>query len=456
MQGTVWGSLFCTTTMDKLPKMIYNTPELIYKYKGEVDVPPLEMVDDILTVQNCGLQSLQMNAEVNAFVELKKLKLSEKKCVQIHIGNKCVPCEKLLVHDGGMNSAQEVKYLGDIVHENGKSNSTVSERIKRGYAIVSQILAFLNDLPLGNLRVEVGLALRQAWFVNGILFNSEVWNQTTKFQEEQLLSVDKYLLRGILSSHAKTPIEFIYLEIGALPRYVISVRRMIYLQTSLKRHMDEITRRIYECQKTNPTPGDWCEQVKNDFDKFSIHMNDEHIAAMDSDSYKTMIKQTVRSAAFRDLNLIKEGHSKVRDNVYIGLKYPQPYLTDKTVTTQERSVIFGLKSRSIRGIKTNFKSQYSDNTLCPICERSEDLQEHIGCCPVLLAIKPQDTPIIYKHIYGTVEQQKKVAQQYIIYLQLPDELLAGGNDESSSLPGLYTGPVRPQAGTQQGQARRCS
>ena len=177
---------------------------------------------------------------------------------------------------------------------------------------------------------------------------------------------------------------------------------------------------------------------------------------MDSDSYKTMIKQTVRSTAFRDLNLIKEGHSKVRDIVYLGLKYPQPYHTDKTVTTQERSVIFGLKSRSIRGIKSNFKSQYSDNTLCTICERSEDLQEHIGCCPVLLAIKPQEIPIIYKHIYGSVEQQKKVAQQFIIYLQLRDELLAGGTNESSSLPGLYTGPVRPQAGTQQGQARRCS
>ena len=59
-------------------------------------MPPLEMVDNILRVQNCGLQSLQMNAEVNAFVELKKLKLAETKYVQIHIGNKCVPCENYL------------------------------------------------------------------------------------------------------------------------------------------------------------------------------------------------------------------------------------------------------------------------------------------------------------------------------------------------------------------------
>ena len=33
MQGTVWGSLFCTTTMDKLGKLSYENEELLYKYK---------------------------------------------------------------------------------------------------------------------------------------------------------------------------------------------------------------------------------------------------------------------------------------------------------------------------------------------------------------------------------------------------------------------------------------
>ena len=54
MQGTVWASLFCMATMDKLAKHAYQNKNLLYKYKGKVDVPPLEMVDDILTVQKCG------------------------------------------------------------------------------------------------------------------------------------------------------------------------------------------------------------------------------------------------------------------------------------------------------------------------------------------------------------------------------------------------------------------
>ena len=51
MQGTVWGSLFCTCTIDKLGKHAYEHPELLYMYKG-VTIPPLGMVDDILTVSN--------------------------------------------------------------------------------------------------------------------------------------------------------------------------------------------------------------------------------------------------------------------------------------------------------------------------------------------------------------------------------------------------------------------
>ena len=72
-QGTVWGSLLCAATTDKLAKRVYNEGELLYKNKGEVDVPPMEMVDDILTLQKCGSASEAMNAEVNAFIRIEEI-----------------------------------------------------------------------------------------------------------------------------------------------------------------------------------------------------------------------------------------------------------------------------------------------------------------------------------------------------------------------------------------------
>ena len=73
MQGTVTGGLYCTTTTDKLAKHVYNHRSL---YKGVVDVPPLLMIDDILTVSEYGATAVAMNATVNMFVETKKLTLN--------------------------------------------------------------------------------------------------------------------------------------------------------------------------------------------------------------------------------------------------------------------------------------------------------------------------------------------------------------------------------------------
>ena len=136
----------------------------------------MQMVDDILTVQKCVLAASAKNTEVNLFIKHKKLKHKHKNCTQLHIGNKCGDCEKQYVHGVPINQEQEVKYLGDMIHQNGKPKSTIMKRVNRGLAIVGQILALLKDLPVGYYRVQIGLEQWQAWLKNGTLFNSEVWH----------------------------------------------------------------------------------------------------------------------------------------------------------------------------------------------------------------------------------------------------------------------------------------
>ena len=109
MQGTVWGSLMCTCSMDKLAKKANEIPEMLYKYKG-VPIPPLEMVDDILTVTDV-TNTLHMNKEVNTFVEHKKLNLSDKKCSRIHIGDGHTNCPELKGHKKIMKESISEKYL---------------------------------------------------------------------------------------------------------------------------------------------------------------------------------------------------------------------------------------------------------------------------------------------------------------------------------------------------------
>ena len=88
MQGSVWGGLCCVVLMEKLGKLAYCNPDLLYYYKGLVGTPPLQMVDDILAIQSCSSKSLKVNTAINTFIDLEKLKLSQSKCHNIHLGSK--------------------------------------------------------------------------------------------------------------------------------------------------------------------------------------------------------------------------------------------------------------------------------------------------------------------------------------------------------------------------------
>ena len=61
--------------MDKLGKYKYEDPDSLYMYKGVVGVPALEMVDDIIDIQKCGVNAVKSNAIINTFIEHKKLEM---------------------------------------------------------------------------------------------------------------------------------------------------------------------------------------------------------------------------------------------------------------------------------------------------------------------------------------------------------------------------------------------
>ena len=130
MQGTVWGGLKCTTTMDGLPKIILQDSQAMYKYCGLFSIPPLEMVDDVITAVQYGSKLVKPNATENAFIESKKLSLSSLKCPKIHIGNKKSQenCPDLKVNSVSIQCSVQDKYMGDHITNKGKSKETIKKK----------------------------------------------------------------------------------------------------------------------------------------------------------------------------------------------------------------------------------------------------------------------------------------------------------------------------------------
>ena len=77
MQGSVWGSLKCSTTMDKLNKEMLKEDTLKYYYQKDKDIPigVLGMVDDTIDISECGHQAVQKNAILNSFFRKSKIRI---------------------------------------------------------------------------------------------------------------------------------------------------------------------------------------------------------------------------------------------------------------------------------------------------------------------------------------------------------------------------------------------
>ena len=80
-----------------------------------------------------------------------------------------------MVNEKPVKDSEKEKCLGDYLTKFANPLATMEDRRQKGEGILSNIRAILEDVPLGTRRLEIGLTLREAWFLNGTLYNSEEW-----------------------------------------------------------------------------------------------------------------------------------------------------------------------------------------------------------------------------------------------------------------------------------------
>ena len=119
-------------------------------------------VDDLLAINECGVNSLVSNSFINAKVSEKKLTFGidkanniAKKCRKIHTGRENELCPPFKADYAGVPSESSEKYLGDIISSDGKLEKTIKMREAKGNGAISQIMAILKNVSLGNHYFEI-------------------------------------------------------------------------------------------------------------------------------------------------------------------------------------------------------------------------------------------------------------------------------------------------------------
>ena len=143
---------------------------------------------------------------------------------------------------------------------------------------------------------------------------------------------------------------------------------------------------MYLAQRANTTDGDFCQLVDSDRDMLDIQLTDEQIAQISPYDFKNLVKQKARQAAFKYLMSVKETKSKMDNIMYLNSFKPQPYIVSQS--REQSSLLLALRTRTVRGIRTDFGDMYLDKT-CPLpgCQETDSLS-HVLTCRVLQAAGP--------------------------------------------------------------------
>ena len=181
MQGTVLSNIKCSIQIDSLGKDCITENKGIYKYKGCTSIPPLSMVDDVVTISNCGVDSIKVNAIVQAKVETKQLDLGHTKCFNMHIGKKDKHlCPSLSIHGAEMLTSDRETYLGDLLTTDNKIDQNIIARCNKGMGKINGIISLLQEVSFGPHYFKMAILFRSSMLLSSKLCNSEVLYGITK------------------------------------------------------------------------------------------------------------------------------------------------------------------------------------------------------------------------------------------------------------------------------------
>ena len=413
LQGSVFGPIKCCVQIDTLGRDCLAQDKCLYNYKNMVSVPPLALIDDIVSITKCDADAIEANAVVNMKIESKKLRLSKDKCAQLHVGkNNLDKCDtNLKVHEDPMKRVHDGAYLGDIISDDGTIDKLIESRRQKGIGICSQVVGILSSVSLGFFFYKIAFTLRDAKLLNGMLTNAEVWNSIKSKHIDVLEKIDLMLMKKIINAHSMTAKEAFFLEAGLVPiKFMLSKRRLMYLWNILHRNENELLKRFYIAQKLSRTRNDWTELVEKDKSDLGIDLTDDEISRMKESEFKNIVNIAATKMTLLNLNKTADSHSKSRILIKSKLER-ENYFDDQRFSRSDVELLFKLRTRMV-DLKSNFSNKYGTDIACRLCQVQVECQEHILKCEAL-KVKVEIAPhIVYEDIFKNVDKQLEAVQVF--------------------------------------------
>ena len=107
------------------------------------------MVDDLLTLTSCGVDSKEINITINTLIELKRLQFhvpqvnKKSKCHMMYIGKSNWVCPDMKVHGHTVDRVSQAVYLGDVISQDGSNTANINDRVAKGMGQMNTTMTLL-------------------------------------------------------------------------------------------------------------------------------------------------------------------------------------------------------------------------------------------------------------------------------------------------------------------------
>ena len=430
MQGDVLAPLISSLQVDTFGKECMEEKKHLFYYKDTVPIGPLGMVDDLLTISECGVNTTLMNQYINFKTATKRLQFGTAKCIKMHVGKSesDILCKDL--HVGSwkdqvitdpetgqctkseyfsgfekMKVKSEQTYLGDLMSVDGSQTKNVQQRRSKGLGVINQIMQILQTTFFGKYYFEVAMVLRESLFLSSLLLNSEAWVNYSDKDVRILEQCDEILLTRILDCDSNTSNALKYLDLGILPvRHLIMKRKLAFLQYILKEDKKSMIYQVFKATLDNPLKNDFVATCQKYLKCLDINLSFDDIENMSKISFKKVLKEKTTIAAFSYLEGQKVNQKKIMDIEYSKLAM-QHYLADGDRSVKVSQLIFKARGKTL-DLKLQKKWKY-DDTLCYGCHAQEESGEEMMECK---SYGENSEKIAYSWFFKEVDKQISAAQ----------------------------------------------
>ena len=424
LQGETWSSLLASVQVDKIVKECQNA-DIGYKYKENLSIGLLGLVDDLIGVTEVGYQAQMMNSFMNVRTAEKCLQFGIKKCHTMLIGDKsdCIVDNELSVDKWIVNytdtevkeefvgpvtigKCSEQKYLGFVLSNTGSNMPNIKALKNKSIGTIKQIIIKLESLHLQKYFFECSMIFMKAFLRSSILYASETYYNLRETEVRQLERIEESYMRKIVKTKKSCPISQLYLEFGQSPaRFEIQKLRLYFLKYILDEEKESLIRRFLELQIKTPTKNDWASTCKADIKSLNINLSFEEIGKMSANQFKEKVRHSCSVKAFE--YLLKKRGRKGCEIQYKEFEMATYLLPNAVLKIDEQRGIFALRNR-MNNIPANFCSSEENKERCK-CGNIET-NEHIYNC-IYLNGESVETP--FEKIYeGTVIEMKSILKRF--------------------------------------------